>query len=68
MYGQAKSLSAYTGSAANIRILIHDTSVISDDKNYIARADFGYSGNYPVTFTGGKATKSNNDADVKLTN
>jgi len=68
IYGQANSLSAYTGSSANIRILVYDTSVISDEKNYIARADFGYAGQFPVQFIGGKATKSNNSADVKLTN
>ena len=74
MFGQAKSLSAYTGSAASIVITIFENDVVSPlrsdmEKNSIGKAQFfNYSDEYPVKFTNGKATKSNNNADVKLTN
>jgi len=70
------TIQAYTGSdTAYVAILIYDTEVISavNLHNYNAAAVFGTASDdtptsFPVQFTNGKASKSNNNADEKLSN
>jgi hypothetical protein len=69
------SLQTYTGNdSAFVGILIYDSESISTTfQNYIAAAAFGTATgstptDYPVQFTSGKVSKSNNDATEKLAN
>jgi hypothetical protein len=70
----ASSIESYTGEdSMYVKIFVYDIEIVSADdiQNYNAVAIFGTEEDYfpktfPVTFTNGKATESNNDAVKKI--
>ena len=70
----ARDVEAYAGNhSARVWIYIFDKQIVSHeewqtDKTYTAYAIFATTSTFPVQFSSGKASKSNNEANTKLSN